>query len=116
MDLLTALYFGHLRIDPENPTDPDRDRFILSKGHCAIGLYSVLALRGYFPVDELATFDHGDSRLQGHPDMKLTPGIDVSSGSLGQGLSAGAGWCPGSRRCGWGRRTRCGARGLRAAR
>ncbi|MCH6230571.1 transketolase [Microbacterium sp. CFH 31415] len=100
MDLLTALYFGHLRIDPENPTDPDRDRFILSKGHCAIGLYSVLALRGYFPVDELATFDHGDSRLQGHPDMKLTPGIDVSSGSLGQGLSAGAGMALGAKRAG----------------
>ena len=91
MDLLVALYFSKLNIDPDNPDDPDRDRFILSKGHCAIGIYSVLALRGYFPVEELATFDHGNSRLQGHPDMKLTPGIDSSSGSLGQGLSAGAG-------------------------
>lgn len=91
MDLLVALYFDRLRIDPANPDDPDRDRFILSKGHCAVGLYSVLALRGYLPVAELATFDHGDSRLQGHPDMKLTPGVDASTGSLGMGLSAGAG-------------------------
>lgn len=90
-DLLVSLYFSHLRIDPATPDDPDRDRFILSKGHCAIGLYSVLALRGYFPVDELQTFDHGDSRLQGHPDMRLTPGVDASTGSLGQGLSVGAG-------------------------
>jgi transketolase subunit A (EC 2.2.1.1) len=91
MDLLIALYFGQLRIDPENPSDPQRDRFILSKGHCAIGLYSALALRGYFPREELATFDHGDSRLQGHPDMLLTPGVDSSTGSLGMGLSVGAG-------------------------
>lgn len=91
MDLLVSLYFDRLRIDPADPTDPDRDRFILSKGHCAVGLYSVLALRGYFPIEELATFDHGDSRLQGHPDMKLTPGVDASSGSLGMGLAAGAG-------------------------
>lgn len=91
MDLLVSLYFDRLHIDPANPQDPDRDRFILSKGHCAVGLYSVLALRGYFPVDELSTFDHGDSRLQGHPDMKLTPGVDASTGSLGMGLAAGAG-------------------------
>jgi transketolase len=91
MDLLVALYFNELSIDPQQPQDPARDRFILSKGHCAIGLYAVLALRGYFPLEELATFDQGGSRLQGHPDMKLTPGVDSSSGSLGQGLSAGAG-------------------------
>lgn len=91
MDLMVALYFHQLRIDPANPQDPDRDRFILSKGHSAIGLYSVLAMRGYFPVSELETFDHGDSRLQGHPDMKITPGVDSSTGSLGQGLSAGSG-------------------------
>lgn len=97
-DLLVALYFRQLHIDPDNPTDPGRDRFVLSKGHSAIGLYSVLALRGYFPVDELATFDHGDSRLQGHPDMKLTPGIDVSTGSLGQGLSAGVGIALGAKK------------------
>lgn len=100
MDMLVALYFHQLRIDPQDPQDPVRDRFILSKGHCAIGLYSVLAMRGYFPVSELATFDHGDSRLQGHPDMKLTPGIDASTGSLGQGLSAGAGMALGARRLG----------------
>jgi len=91
MDLMVALYFKQLRIDPQHPLDPDRDRFILSKGHSAIGYYAVLAMRGYFPVDELATFDHGDSRLQGHPDMTLTPGVDASTGSLGQGLAAGSG-------------------------
>jgi transketolase len=91
MDMLITLYFRQMRIDPQDPGDPDRDRFILSKGHCAIGLYSVLAMRGYFPTEELATFDHGNSRLQGHPDMRLTPGVDASTGSLGQGLSTGAG-------------------------
>ena len=100
MDLLTALYFAQLRIDPNNPEYPGRDRFILSKGHNAIGLYTVLAMRGYFPIEELATFDHGDSRLQGHPDMRLTPGIDASTGSLGQGLSAGAGMALGAKRLG----------------
>ena len=97
MDLLVGLFFAQLNVDPARPEDPDRDRFILSKGHCAIGLYAVLAMRGYFPVAELATFDHGDSRLQGHPDMRLTPGVDASSGSLGQGLSAGAGMALGAR-------------------
>ncbi|MEY9775565.1 transketolase [Arthrobacter sp. MW3 TE3886] len=100
MDLLVALYFRQLRINPDQPDDPDRDRFILSKGHCAVGLYAVLALRGYFPVEELETFDHGDSRLQGHPDMKLTPGVDASTGSLGQGLSAGVGIALGANRLG----------------
>jgi len=100
MDLLVALYFTQLRIDPDHPREPDRDRFILSKGHCSIGLYSVLALRGYFPVGELATFDHGDSRLQGHPDMLLTPGVDASTGSLGQGLSAACGMALGAKRLG----------------
>ncbi len=100
IDLLIALYFGRLRIDPTNPHDPDRDRFILSKGHSAIGLYTVLALRGYFPVEELSTFDHGDSRLQGHPDMNLTPGVDASTGSLGQGLAAGAGMAIAGKRLG----------------
>lgn len=99
-DLLTALYFGQLRIDPGHAQDPDRDRFILSKGHSAIGLYATLAVRGYFPEDELATFDHGDSRLQGHPDMLVTPGVDISTGSLGQGLSAGAGIALGAQRLG----------------
>lgn len=97
MDLLIALYFGELRIDPEHPQDPERDRFVLSKGHCAIGLYTALALRGYFPVEELSTFDHGDSRLQGHPDMLLTPGVDSSTGSLGMGLSVAAGMALGAK-------------------
>jgi transketolase len=99
-DVLIALYFGQLNVDPQTPHAPDRDRFILSKGHSAIGLYSVLALRGYFPEEELATFDHGDSRLQGHPDMLLTPGVDSSTGSLGQGLAAGAGMALGAKRLG----------------
>ena len=99
-ELLIALYFRQMNIDPEKPADPDRDRFILSKGHSAIGLYTVLALRGYFPEEELATFDHGDSRLQGHPDMLITPGVDASTGSLGQGLSAGAGMALAAKRLG----------------
>lgn len=90
-DLLVSLYFSELNIDPADPHKADRDRFILSKGHSAIGLYSVLALRGYFPVEELATFDHAESRLQGHPDMRLTPGVNASTGSLGMGLSIGIG-------------------------
>lgn len=90
-ELLTALYFEVLNIDPQNPRDPKRDRFILSKGHCSIGLYTTLALRGYFPVEELKTFDALNSRLQGHPDMAVLPGLDMSSGSLGQGLSPGIG-------------------------
>lgn len=90
-ELLTALYFEVLNIDPQNPRDPKRDRFILSKGHCSIGLYTTLALRGYFPVEELKTFDALNFRLQGHPDMAVLPGLDMSSGSLGQGLSPGIG-------------------------
>ena len=96
-ELLVALFFKILRIDPQNPTWPDRDRFILSKGHAAVGLYSGMALRGYFPVEELLTFDKGGSRLQGHPDMTRLPGLDMSSGSLGQGLSPGVGYALGAR-------------------
>ena len=96
MDLLVSLYFKELRVRPEEPDWPDRDRFILSKGHAAIGLYSVLALRGYLPVEELVTFDKGDSRLQGHPDVTRLPGLDASTGSLGQGLSAGVGMALGA--------------------
>jgi transketolase len=99
-DLLVTLYFSQLRIDPTDPQAPERDRFILSKGHCAVALYATLALRGYFPVEELATFDHGDSRLQGHPDMHLTPGVDISTGSLGMGLSVGAGMSLAAKRAG----------------
>lgn len=97
MDLLVSLYFKELRIRPEEPDWPERDRFILSKGHAAIGLYSVLALRGYLDLEELATFDRGDSRLQGHPDVTRLPGVEASTGSLGQGLSAGLGMALGAR-------------------
>jgi transketolase len=90
-DMLIALYFEVLNIDPADPHKADRDRFILSKGHSSIGLYSALALRGYFALEELKTFDAIDSRLQGHPAMDMLPGIDMSSGSLGQGLSPGLG-------------------------
>jgi len=90
-EMLAALYFEIMNVDPVKPRDPDRDRFILSKGHCSIGLYSILALRGYLPVAELKTFDAIDSRLQGHPDMTVLPGLDMSTGSLGQGLSPGIG-------------------------
>ena len=104
-DLLVALYFDVLRIDPQRPDWPDRDRFILSKGHSSIALYTVLALRGYFPVDELHTFDEIDSRLQGHPDMTRLPGLEMSTGSLGQGLSPGVGMAIGAKRRGMNFRT-----------
>lgn len=90
-DLFTYLYFEEMNIDPKDPKKEDRDRFVLSKGHTAPGLYSVLANRGYFPVEELLTLRHVGSRLQGHPCMQETPGVDMSSGSLGQGLSAAVG-------------------------
>lgn len=102
MDLLVSLYFDALAIKPDEPDWPDRDRFVLSKGHAAVGLYAVLALRGFFPTDELATFDKGDSRLQGHPDVTRLPGLDASTGSLGQGLSAGVGMALGARLTGRG--------------
>ncbi len=91
VELLIALYFKVMRIDPQNPDWDDRDRFILSKGHASIGLYAVMAERGYFQTDELCYFDMCGSRMQAHPCMLVTPGIDMSTGSLGQGLSAGAG-------------------------
>lgn len=90
-DVLTILYFEVMNINPENPKDPDRDRFVLSKGHCAPALYGVLAERGYFPREDMATFRKTGSYLQGHPDMKSVPGIDMSSGSLGQGVCAANG-------------------------
>ena len=90
-DILTALYFRVLNIRPDEPGWPDRDRFILSKGHSCIALYVVMALRGYFPLAEVSTFDAIDSRLQGHPDMTALPGLDMSSGSLGLGFAAGVG-------------------------
>ncbi len=105
MDLWVALFFRVLNIRPDEPDWMDRDRFILSKGHSAVGLYAVMAQRGYFPVAELATFDRGDSRLQGHPDMTRLPGLDASTGSLGQGLSVGVGIALGARMRGRGFRT-----------
>ena len=90
-DIFTYLYFEEMNIDPKNPKKEDRDRFVLSKGHTAPGLYSALAQRGYFPVEDLKTLRHLGSYLQGHPDMKHIPGLDMSSGSLGQGISAAAG-------------------------
>jgi transketolase len=97
MDLLVALYLRVMRIRPQEPDWPDRDRFILSKGHSAIGLYAAMALAGYFRVDELRTFDAAESRLQGHPDMTRLPGLDASTGSLGQGISVGVGMALGAR-------------------
>ena len=96
-DIFTYLYFEEMNIDPKNPKSPDRDRFVLSKGHTAPGLYSVLANRGYFPVEDLLTLRHTGSYLQGHPDMKHIPGVDMSSGSLGQGLSAACGMALGAK-------------------
>ena len=96
-EIFTYLYFEEMNIDPKNPKDPDRDRFVLSKGHTAPGLYSTLANRGYFPVEDLVTLRHTGSYLQGHPDMKHIPGVDMSSGSLGQGLSAAVGMALGGR-------------------
>ena len=90
-DVLTYLYFEELNIDPADPKKADRDRLVLSKGHCAPGLYSALANRGFFPVEDLKTFRKTTSYLQGHPDMKHTPGVDMSSGSLGQGTSVSCG-------------------------
>ena len=96
-DILAVLFFHTLRIRPEEPAWPDRDRFILSKGHSSIALYAAMALRGYFPVEELLTFDAAHSRLQGHPDMTRLPGLDMSTGSLGMGISAAMGMALGAR-------------------
>ena len=91
MDLLTTLYFHTMKVDPTAPKDPDRDRLVLSKGHTAPGLYGALANRGFFPVEDLPTLRHIGSYLQGHPNMNETPGVDMSTGSLGQGVSAACG-------------------------
>ena len=90
-DIFTYLYFEEMNIDPKDPKKPDRDRFVLSKGHVAPGLYATLAHKGFFPVEDLPTLRHVGSYLQGHPDMKHIPGVDMSSGSLGQGFSAAVG-------------------------
>ena len=90
-DILSYLYFEEMNIDPRDPKKADRDRFVLSKGHTAPALYAALAERGYFPREDLKTFRHIDSYLQGHPDMKGTPGVDMTTGSLGLGFSAACG-------------------------
>ena len=100
VDILTYLYFDHMNIDPQNPKNEDRDRFVLSKGHAAPALYSVLALRGFFPVEELKTLRKSDSMLQGHPSVKYTPGVDMCTGSLGQGISAACGMALGAKLAG----------------
>ena len=96
-DLLTYLYFKEMNIDPAQPKMETRDRFVLSKGHTAPALYAVMAQRGYFPEEELKSLRKVGSRLQGHPSMKLLPGIDMSTGSLGQGISAAVGMALGSK-------------------
>ncbi len=96
-DIFTYLYFEEMNIDPADPKKEDRDRFVLSKGHTAPGLYSAMAHRGYFPVEELKTLRHTGARLQGHPSMQYLPGLDMSSGSLGQGISAACGMAMGAK-------------------
>lgn len=100
VDILTYLYFDHMNIDPQDPKNEDRDRFVLSKGHAAPALYSVLALRGFFPIEELKTLRKSDSMLQGHPSVKYTPGVDMCTGSLGQGISAACGMALGAKLAG----------------
>ncbi len=100
VEIALAMYFKILRIDPKNPAWPDRDRYVLSKGHSCVALYAVLALRGFFPLEEVFTYDAIDSRMQGHPDMTKTPGIDMSSGSLGTGASPPLGMALAARRLG----------------
>ena len=91
MDVLTYLYFAEMRVDPKNPHDPARDRFVMSKGHCSPAVYPVLALRGFFPVEELKMFRRIDGHMSGHVEMKYVPGVDMSTGSLGQGISVAVG-------------------------
>ena len=90
-DIFTYLYFNEMNVNPENPADENRDRFVLSKGHCCPSLYAVLSLKGFFDWSELESLRHVGAMLQGHPDMKKTPGVDMSTGSLGQGVSAACG-------------------------
>ena len=96
-DVMTYLYFKEMNVDPTNPSWEDRDRFVLSKGHCAPGLYGALALKGFFPESEIKTLRHVGSILQGHPSIKNTPGVDMSNGSLGQGISTAVGMALGAR-------------------
>ena len=91
LDVLTALYFDEMKIDPANPQCPERDRFVMSKGHCSPALYPILALRGFFPTEELKMFRRIDGHMSGHVEMKYVPGVDMSTGSLGQGISTAVG-------------------------
>ena len=104
-DIMSYLYFSEMKVDPANPKWADRDRFVLSKGHAAPALYATLARRGFFPFEDLLTLRHVDSVLQGHPDMKHIPGVDMSSGSLGQGISAAVGMALAAKMDGKGYRT-----------
>ena len=97
VDIVTYLYFNHMNVDPQNPKMEDRDRFVLSKGHAAPALYSVLSLRGFFPVEQMKTLRKSDSMLQGHPSIKYTPGVDMCTGSLGQGISTACGMALGAK-------------------
>ena len=99
-DILAYLYFEEMHVDPQNPRMEERDRFVLSKGHCAPALYATLANRGFFPVEDLPTFRHIDSYLQGHPNMNMVPGVDMSTGSLGQGVSTAVGMALGAKHTG----------------
>ena len=99
-DIMTYLYFEEMNVDPADPRKADRDRFVLSKGHCAPGLYAVLAERGFFPKEDLETLRHIGSHLQGHPNMNTVPGVDMSTGSLGQGVSAACGMALGAKHAG----------------
>ena len=97
MDVLTYLYFAEMRVDPKNPHDPGRDRFVMSKGHCSPAMYPVLALRGFFPVEDLKMFRRIDGHMSGHVEMKYVPGVDMSTGSLGQGCSIAVGMALGAK-------------------
>ena len=105
LDMLTALYFHEMNIDPADPKNPERDRFVLSKGHCSPALYATLAQRGFFPVEDLKLFRSIKAHLSGHPDMVKVPGVDMSTGSLGQGLSAAVGMALAARQLGRSYRT-----------
>ena len=105
VDALTALYFDEMRVDSANPLEPNRDRFVLSKGHCAPALYAVLALRGFFPKEDMKLLRSMKAHLSGHPDMVHVPGVDMSTGSLGQGISAAVGMALAAKTQGWSYRT-----------
>ena len=100
MDVLTYLYFAEMHVDPKNPHDPERDRFVMSKGHCSPAMYPVLALRGFFPVEDLKMFRRIDGHMSGHVEMKYVPGVDMSTGSLGQGISVAVGMALGAKHLG----------------